>query len=176
MTNLTNLTPGPWTVDPNHSEVAFVARHLMVSKVRGKFEQFEAEVKIGEQFEDSSLSATVQMASATTGNADRDKHLFSSDFFEIETYPTMTFNATKVNPDQLTGDLTIKGVTKEVTFDLDFLGVSADPWGGTRAGFEASTSIRRKEFGLKFDVPVEGGGTLVSDKIDIVLDIQLVKA
>ncbi len=176
MSTLENLTPGAWTVDAAHSEVGFVARHLMVTKVRGTFEQFDAEVKVGDQFEDSSVSATVQTASVTTGSADRDKHLHSSDFFEIETYPTMTFNSTAVTPDTLEGDLTIKGVTQPVTFDLEFAGVSPDPWGGTRAGFEATTTIRRKDFGLSFDVPVEGGGTLVSDKIQIVLDIQLVKA
>ncbi len=176
MTTLTGLTPGPWTVDTSHSEVGFVARHLMVTKVRGSFAEFDAEVKVGDTLEDSSVNATVQMASVTTGSQDRDKHLHSSDFFEIETHPTMTFNATRVTPDALEGELTIKGVTRPVSFDLDFAGVSPDPWGGTRAGFEASTTIRRKDFGLSFDVPVEGGGTLVSDKIEINLDIQLVKA
>jgi len=176
MSTLTDLTPGVWTVDAAHSEVGFVARHLMVTKVRGKFEDFEADVKVGEQLEDSSVSATVQMASVKTGSEDRDQHLRTNDFFEIETYPTMTFNASNVTPTTLEGDLTIKGVTQRVTFDLEFGGVSADPWGGTRAGFEAKTTIRRKDFGVKFDVPVEGGGTLVSEKVDIVLDIQLVKA
>ncbi|TWP34702.1 YceI family protein [Leekyejoonella antrihumi] len=176
MSTLTDLTPGVWTVDAAHSEVAFVARHLMVTKVRGKFEQFEADVKVGEQLEDSSVSATVQMVSVKTGSEDRDKHLRTNDFFEIDTYPTMTFNASNVTSRTLEGDLTIKGVTQRVTFDLEFGGVSPDPWGGTRAGFEATTTIRRKEFGLTFNVPVEGGGALVSEKIDIVLDIQLVKA
>ncbi|PWJ24032.1 polyisoprenoid-binding protein YceI [Branchiibius hedensis] len=176
MTTLKDLTPGVWTVDPSHSTVGFLARHLMVSKVRGSFTEFTADVKIGEQFEDSTVSATVQLASVSTGSEDRDGHLKSPDFFDVENNPTMTFTSTKVTPDTLEGDLTIKGVTKPVTFELEFDGVSADPWGGTRAGFEATTEINRKDFGLTWNVAVEGGGVLVSEKVKINLDIQLVKA
>lgn len=176
MTTLKDLTPGVWTVDPSHSTVGFVARHLMVSKVRGSFTEFTADVKIGDQLEDSTVSATVQLASVSTGSEDRDGHLKSADFFDVENNPTMTFTSTKVTPDTLEGDLTIKGVTKPVTFDLEFDGVSADPWGGTRAGFEATTEINRKDFGLTWNVAVEGGGVLVSEKVKINLDIQLVQA
>ena len=176
MTTLKDLTPGVWNVDPSHSTIGFVARHLMVSKVRGSFTEFTADVKIGDQLEDSTVTATVQLASVETGSADRDGHLKSPDFFDVENNPTMTFTSTKVTPDTLEGDLTIKGVTKPVTFDLEFDGVSADPWGGTRAGFEASTEVNRKDFGLTWNVAVEGGGVLVSEKVKINLDVQLVKA
>lgn len=176
MSNFADLTAGTWTVDASHSEVGFTVKHMMVSKVRGKFSDFAADVTAGEQFTDSTLTATVQMASVDTGSADRDGHLKSADFFDVEQFPTMTFVATKVSEDELVGDLTIKDVTKQVTFDLDFGGVSPDPWGGTRAGFEAETSIDRKDFGLTWNVAVETGGVLVGDKIKIHLDIELVKA
>lgn len=176
MTTLKDLTPGVWNVDPSHSSISFVARHLMVSKVRGEFKEFTSDVTVGEQLEDSKVSATVQLGSIETGSADRDNHLKSADFFDVENNPTMTFTSTKVTADTLEGDLTIKGVTKPVTFDLSFDGVSPDPWGGTRAGFEATTEVNRKDFGLTWNVAVEGGGVLVSDKVKITLDIQLVKA
>lgn len=175
MTTLKDLTPGVWTVDPSHSTVGFVARHL-VAKVRGKFTEFTADVKVGDELEDSTLTATVQLGSIETGSADRDGHLKSGDFFDIENTPEMTFTSTKITPDTLEGDLTIKGVTKPVTFDLEFEGVSADPWGGTRAGFDASTEISRKDFGLTWNVAVEGGNLLVGDKVKINLEIELVKA
>lgn len=175
MTTLKDLTPGVWTVDPSHSTVGFVARHL-VAKVRGKFTEFTADVKVGDELEDSTLTATVQLGSIETGSADRDDHLKSGDFFDIENTPEMTFTSTKITPDTLEGDLTIKGVTKPVTFDLEFEGVSADPWGGTRAGFDASTEISRKDFGLTWNVAVEGGNLLVGDKVKINLEIELVKA
>lgn len=175
MTTLKDLTPGVWTVDPSHSTVGFVARHL-VSKVRGQFTEFEADVTVGDDFEASALSATVKLASVETGSADRDNHLKSGDFFDVENHPDMTFAATKIDAESLEGDLTIKGVTKPVTFDLSFEGVSADPWGGTRAGFEATTEISRKDFGLTWNVAVEGGNVLVGDKVKINLEIELVKA
>jgi polyisoprenoid-binding protein YceI len=176
MSTLQNLTPGTWTVDPSHSEVGFVARHLMVTKVRGTFSDFAAEVTIAEPFEDSTATATVQLASVETRSADRDAHLKSADFFDVENNPEMTFVSTKVTPDTLVGDLTIKGVTKPVTFDLEFNGVTPDPWGGTRAAFEATTEVNRKDFGLVWNVAVEGGNLLVSEKVKLHLDIQLVQA
>ena len=176
MSSFSDLTPGTWTVDPSHSEVGFVARHLMVTKVRGQFKEFDATVTVGQPLEESSVTATVQLASIETGATDRDVHLRSADFFDVENNPVMTFTSTSVSSDKLQGDLTIKGVTHPVVFDLDFAGVSADPWGGTRAGFEATTEINRKDFGLTWNVAIEGGGVLVGEKIKIVLDIQLVKA
>ena len=176
MTSLSDLTPGTWNVDASHSELGFVARHLMVTKVRGQFKDFDASVNVGTRFEDSLVQATVQLASVETGSADRDGHLKSADFFDVENNPVMTFRSTKVTSNTLEGDLTIKGVTRPVVFDLDFNGVSKDPWGGTRAGFEAKTEINRKDFGLEWNVAIEGGGVLVGEKVRINLDVQLVQA
>ena len=170
------LTPGTWAVDPAHSDVAFVARHLMVTKVRGRFTDVSGTVTVADDFDASTVSAAAAVASVDTGNADRDTHLRSADFFDAETYPEITFVSTAVTPDSLTGDLTIKGVTKPVTFDLDFGGVATDPWGNTKAAFEARTDVSRKDWGLTWNAALEGGGVLVSDKVTISLDIQLVKA
>jgi polyisoprenoid-binding protein YceI len=176
MSNLPDLEPGTWTVDPAHSEIGFTARHLMVSKIRGLFNDFAAVVTIGQPFELSSVEATVQLASIDTNSADRDAHLRSADFLEVDNNPTMTFKSTKVTETSLEGYLTIKGTTKPVTFELGFGGVSADPYGGTRAGFEATTEINRKDFDLTWNVAIEGGGVLVGDKVRIALDIELVRA
>ena len=173
---LTQLPTGTWTVDPSHSEVGFTARHLMVTKVRGQFKDFEGTVTVGEPFSTSQVTATVQLASIDTGSADRDAHLKSADFFDVENNPEMTFVSTEVSEDTLKGDLTIKGVTRPVEFDLDFGGVATDPWGNTKAGFEAETEINRKDFGLEWNVALEGGGVLVSEKIKVKLDVQLLKS
>jgi len=176
MSNLSDLKPGTWNVDASHSEVGFTARHLMVSKVRGQFKDFAAVVNVTQPFEQSTVEATVQLASVDTNGADRDVHLKSADFFDVENNPDMTFTSTKVTDDSLEGNLTIKGITKPVVFDLDFGGISADPWGGTRAGFEATTEINRKDFDLTWNVAIEGGGVLVGEKVKIALDVQLVQA
>ena len=176
MSSLSDLTPGTWTVDPAHSEVGFIARHLMVSKVRGQFKDFAAVVTVAQPFEQSTVEAAVQLASIDTNSADRDTHLRSGDFFDIENNPAMTFKSTKVTDNSLEGDLTIKGITRPVTFDLEFGGLSADPWGGTRAGFEATTEINRKDFDLTWNVAIEGGGLLVGEKVKIALDVELVQA
>jgi polyisoprenoid-binding protein YceI len=176
MSSLSDLTPGTWNVDAVHSEVGFTARHLMVSKVRGQFKDFGAVVTIAQPFEQSTVEATVQLASIDTNSADRDTHLKSADFFDVENNPAMTFKSTKVTDHSLEGDLTIKGITRPVTFDLEFGGVSADPWGGTRAGFEATTEINRKNFDLTWNVAVEGGGVLVGEKVKIALDVELIQA
>ena len=176
MSTLSELKPGTWNVDASHSEVGFTARHLMVSKVRGQFKDFAAVVNVAQPFADSTVEATVQLSSIDTNAADRDTHLKSADFFDVENNPAMTFKSTKVTNSSLEGDLTIKGVTKPVTFDLDFGGISADPWGGTRAGFEATTEINRKDFDLTWNVAIEGGGVLVGEKVKIALDVELVQA
>ena len=176
MTSITELPAGTWNVDASHSELGFVARHLMVTKVRGQFKEFEGTVKVGDDLASSQVTAVVQLASVDTGSADRDNHLRSADFFDVENNPTMSFTSTEVSEDALKGDLTIKGVTKPVEFDLAFNGLATDPWGNTKAGFEASTEINRKDFGLEWNVALEGGGVLVSEKVKINLDIQLVKA
>jgi len=116
-----------------------------------------------------------QLASVDTGSADRDTHLRSADFFDVENNPTMSFTSTEVTADSLKGDLTIKGVTKPVVFELDFNGLATDPWGNQKAGFEAETEINRKDFGLEWNVALEGGGVLVSEKVKIKLEVQLTK-
>ena len=174
--SITALPTGTWTVDPAHTEVGFTARHLMVTKVRGQFKDVEGTVTVAEPFSASQVQATVKLASVDTGSADRDAHLKGADFFDVENNPEMTFVSTEVSEDTLKGDLTIKGVTRPVEFDLEFGGVATDPWGNTKAGFEATTEINRKDFGLEWNVALEGGGVLVSEKIKINLDVQLVKA
>lgn len=175
MSTINDIPAGTWTIDAAHSELGFVARHLMVTKVRGSFKDFEGTVKVGDQITDSQVSAVAQIASIETGSADRDAHLKSADFFDVENNPTMSFVSTEVTADSLTGDLTIKGITKPVTFDLEFTGLATDPWGNQKAGFEASADINRKDWGLEWNVALEGGGVLVSEKIKINLDIQLTK-
>ena len=169
------LTPGTWTVDPTHAEVGFVARHLMVAKVRGRFTDVSGTVEVGQTLAETSVRATSVAASISTNQADRDAHLRSADFFDVEAFPELTFASTQVTDDAMTGDLTIKGVTREVTFDLEFDGVQADPWGNTKAGFTATTSINRSDFGLTWNAAIEGGGVLVSDKIQITLEVELLK-
>ena len=176
MSNLSDLKPGTWNVDTSHSEVGFSARHLMVSKVRGQFKDFAAVVNVAQPFEDSTVEATVQLASVDTNAADRDTHLKSADFFDVENNPAMIFTSTKVTDSSLEGDLTIKGVTKPVTMQLEFDGVATDPWGNKKSAFTAEGEINRKEFGLEWNVALEAGGVLVGDKIKIVLDIQAVQA
>jgi polyisoprenoid-binding protein YceI len=176
MASINDLPAGPWTVDASHSVIGFTARHLMVTKVRGQFTDYTADVNVADPATESTVNVVVQLASIDTGAADRDTHLRSADFFDTENNPTMTFTSTKITDDSMTGDLTIKGVTKPVTFDLEFNGVQTDPWGGQRAGFEATADVNRKDWGLEWNVALEGGGVLVSDKIKLALDVELVKA
>ena len=174
------IPAGTWTIDPSHSEVGFTVRHLMVAKVRGTFETFSGTITIAEDPLDSSVTAEVDLSSINTRDEGRDGHLRSADFFEVESHPVLTFTSTAVVPAggdfKVTGDLTIKGTTKAVELDLEFNGVHPDPWGGTRAGFSAETEISRKEFGVDFNVPLEGGKLLIGDKIDISLEIEAVLA
>ncbi len=180
LTPVDGLTAGSWTVDAGHTSIGFVARHMMVTKVRGVFTDFTADVVIGDDPLDSSVTAEVQMASIDTGNADRDGHLRTNDFFDVEQYPTMSLRSTSLVPNGsdyvMHADLTIKGVTRPVEFELAFDGVAKDPWGGTRAGFSATTTINRRDWGIEFNAPLDTGGVLVSDKVSIELDVQLVKA
>jgi polyisoprenoid-binding protein YceI len=177
---LAGLSTGTWTVDPSHSSVGFVARHLMVSKVRGTFDTFSGTITVADDPLQSQLEASVELASVNTGDEGRDGHLKSADFFDVEHFPTMTFVSTGLRQQGadfvLAGDLTIKGVTKPVEFALEFTGVATDPWGNTKAGFEATTEINRKDWGLEWNVALEAGGVLVSEKVKIVLDIQAAKA
>ncbi|MEX0848091.1 MAG: YceI family protein [Ilumatobacteraceae bacterium] len=183
MTDTTSVTPalsaGTWTVDPSHSSVSFVARHLMVSKVRGSFTSFAGAITIDENPTASKVEATVDVASINTGDEGRDGHLKGADFFELDQFPTWTLVSTSIVPQGdsylLNTDLTIKGVTKPVSFALEFEGVATDPWGNTKAGFTAEAEISRKDFGLEWNVALETGGVLVGDKVKIQLDIQALK-
>jgi polyisoprenoid-binding protein YceI len=180
MTSIDQLTPGTWTIDEAHTTVGFTARHLMITKVRGRFGGVSGSVQIAEQPFDSSTEVTVEMASVETGDAGRDEHLRSADFFDVESHPTMTFRSTSVRADGsdyvLVGDLTIKGVTRPVELTVEFDGTSPDPWGGTRAGFTADGEINRKDWGLEWNVALESGGVLVSEKVKMHLEVQLVRA
>src|SRR3954451_9459045 len=180
MSSISELTPGVWNVDPAHSSIGFVARHLMVTKVRGRFNKFSGTLTIAEDPLQSKVEATADIASVTTGDETRDGHLKSADFFNIEQNPTINLVSTGIEPkgsDYLMhADLTVNGVTKPVDFDLEFEGVSPDPWGGTRAGFSAQADISRKEWGLEYNMVLETGGVMIGDKVKIELDIQAVKA
>jgi polyisoprenoid-binding protein YceI len=182
MSDLSTLTPGTWTVDPAHSTVGFVARHLMITKVRGRFTRFSGSLEITPDPLQSHVEATVDLSSISTGDEGRDAHLRGADFFDVDggASPTMTFHSTGIKEEDgehvLFGDLTINGVTRQVELALEFDGVSPDPWGGTRAAFSAETEINRKDFGLEWNVTLETGGVLVSDKVKVQLDIQAVKA
>ena len=180
MSSIHDLTPGTWTVDPSHSTIGFVARHLMVSKVRGHFASFSGALTIDSDPFLSKVEATVDIASVTTGDETRDGHLKSADFFDLEKYPNMTLVSTGIEKNGsdyvLHSDLTINGVTKPVDFELEFNGVSADPWGGTRAGFSAEADVNRKDWGLEWNVALEAGGVLVGDKVKIQLEIEAIKS
>lgn len=177
MTQLEGLVPGTWQIDPAHTDIGFTVRHL-ISKVRGSFEEFEGEIVVADDPLESSASATIQLNSITTGTAQRDDHLRSSDFFEIDQHPVMRFQTTGVRAEGdgyvVTGDLTVKDVTRPVELDLELLGVGPDPWGGTRAGFEASTKINRKDFGLTYNIPVEGDRLMIGDQVTIHLQVEAV--
>ena len=179
MTNTaTAISTGTWTLDPTHTEIGFTVRHIM-SKVRGTFEKFEGTLVTADDVTDSRVDVSVDLSSINTGTVDRDNHLRSSDFFEVETYPTMTFASTGVvekAPGELVvqGDLTIKGVTKPLELAVEVLGEGSDPWGGTRVGVEATGLISRKEFGIDFNIPLEGGKVVIGDKISIVINAEAV--
>lgn len=173
------IPAGKWSVDPVHSRVGFVARHMMVTKVRGTFADYTGDVTIADDLAESTVSVEVQMESIDTGNKDRDGHLRTNDFFDVAQFPTMTFKSTSIeldgNEGKLHGDLTLKGSTNPVTFDVEFEGVTGDPWGGTRAGFSATATINRKDWGVEWNAPLETGGVMVGDKVQLELDVQMVK-
>jgi len=171
---------GTWAIDPTHTRLGFVARHAMVTKVRGQFDEFSGTLTIDAANPGtSSATVTVSLASVNTGTPDRDAHLRSADFFDVENNREMTFTSTAVKQDGdgfvMVGDLTIKGVTRPVELELEPTGVATDPFGNVRAGFEGQTEISRKDFGLTWNVALEAGGVLVSDRIKIQLDVSAVK-
>ena len=179
MSNL-SAASGTWVIDPTHTNLGFSARHAMVAKVRGNFGEFSGSFTIdGDNLAASTAEVTIQVASIDTKTADRDTHLKSPDFLDVENFPTITFVSTAVTPKGddvvITGDLTIHGVTKSVEIEYEFVGISQDPWGQTKIGFEGSTKISRKEFGLTWNAALETGGVLVGDEIRIDLDVEAAK-
>jgi polyisoprenoid-binding protein YceI len=168
---------GTWTIDQVHSEVGFTARHMMVSKVRGRFGAFSGEIVTGEAPTQSTVSAEIDLRSIDTNNAQRDEHIRSADFFEVETYPTMTYRSTGIREDGdggylVDGELTLNGVTTSVELQLEIGGFGPDAFGGYRAGFSAQATINRRDFGVNFNAALETGGAVVSDKITISLEIE----
>ena len=167
-----------WKIDPTHSNIGFVVKHMVVTKVRGQFNDVDAELSFDPANPaGATVNATINVDSISTGAADRDNHLRSTDFFEVEKYPTITFKSTSVevegdNVAKVHGDLTIRDVTKPVVLDVEYLGTGKNPWGVDVAGFEASTKINREDFGLTWNQALETGGVLVGKEIKIELDVQ----
>lgn len=170
-----------WQIDPAHSEIQFSARHMMISKVRGIFENFSGVVEFDENNpENSTVNVEIEAKSINTREDQRDNHLRSPDFLNAEEYPTLTFTSTRVektgdSAGKLYGDLTIRGVTKPVVLDVEYAGQAKSPWGTTSAGFSASTKINRKDWGLTWNQALETGGVLVGDKISIDIELEIVK-
>lgn len=168
---------GTWDLDPVHSHIGFVARHLMVSKVRGKFAKFDVQVMTAENPRDSTVNVSIDAASVDTGNEMRDEDLRSERFLDTANHPQITFRSTSITPDgdkyKMAGDLTIRGVTKPVTLDMEVNGFGPDPYGGTRAGFSAAGEINRTDFGVSFNAPIPGG-VMVSEKIAIEIEAEAV--
>ena len=179
-TGIPGYVAGTWDIDQLHSEVGFSVRHMMVSKVRGRFTTFSGQLVTGENPLDSSVTAEIDLASINTGSEQRDGHIRSADFFEVEKYPTMTYRSTGIRQHGddyvLDGELTLKGVTKSVPLKLELNGFGPDPFGGTRAGFSASGELNRRDFNVNFSAPMQNGGVVVADKIQLHLEIEAVKA
>ncbi|MBG6238264.1 polyisoprenoid-binding protein YceI [Mycetocola sp. CAN_C7] len=177
-TSIPGYKAGTWTVDPTHSEVGFSIRHIMISKVKGTFEKFSATFVTGENPLDSSVTASAEVASINTNEANRDGHLRTGDFFDAPTYPTIDFVSTGVRQEgddfKVDGNLTIKGVTKAVTFDFEFGGFGQDPYGNYKGGATAKAVINREDFGLNYNAALETGGVLLGDKVTITLELQAV--
>lgn len=164
-----------WTLDKAHSEITFKVRHMMISNVKGEFKNFDVNLETeGEDFDQVKAEAVIQTNSISTNNEDRDKHLRSAEFFNTESNPEITFKANGLR-DKVTGDLTINGVTNPVTLDVDFGGISKDPWGNTKAGFSFTGKIKRGDFGLTWNAALETGGLMVSDDVQIAGELQFIK-
>jgi polyisoprenoid-binding protein YceI len=171
-------TAGTWTVDQAHTTVEFVARHLMVSKTRGRITDYQADVTIAERPEDSKLDVVLQAASISTGDEGRDGHLLSPDFLDAETNPTIEFHSTSIQPVssdtwKVTGDFTVHGVTKPLTLDVEFGGAATTPWSTQAAFFSAKAEFDREDWGLTWNQPLAGGGVLVGKKVSLEIDAEL---
>ena len=177
---LTELT-GTYTLDPAHTRIGFVARHAMVTKVRGSFDEFAGTAVLdGANPANSRVEVTIEAASIDTRNAQRDEHLRSNDFLAMQEYPKITFASTGVRQAgestfEVTGDLTIKGVTNEITIPFEFEGAAKDPFGNQRVGFEGSVTINRRDYGVTWNAALEGGGVLVSEKVTLEIEVSAIK-
>ena len=169
---------GTWKADPVHSEIAFSVRHLMVSKVRGRFTSYDVTIVTGEDPQGSSVAATIDLSTIDTGNEPRDNHLRSADYFEIGKYPTMSYRSTGIRRTDdgwvIDGDLTLHGVTRHVPLTGEVNGFGPDLWGGQRAGFSATAQISRRDFGLDISIPMDGGGVAVGGEVPVSLEIEAV--
>jgi polyisoprenoid-binding protein YceI len=169
---------GTWAIDHAHTEVGFTVRHMMVSKVRGRFADFEGTIVTGANPLDSSVNASIDLGSISTNNEQRDAHIRSADFFDVENHPKMIYRSTGVRPagDRfvLDGELTLRGITRQVPLTLELNGFGPDPYGGIRAGFSATAEINRQDFGVNWNAAIEAGGVVVSDKVTIHLEVEAV--
>jgi len=175
------MAASTWNIDPSHSAIAFTVRHMVVSKTRGRFTKWSGQLRFDpEDPAASSVEVNIEPGSIDTADAQRDAHLRSPDFFDVEKFPGASFRSTKVEDRggdryRVTGDLTLRGVTRPVVLDVTYEGSGKDPWGGERAGFSASTSLERKQFGLEWNKALETGGLLVGEKVDLTLEIEAIK-
>ncbi|ABF86338.1 YceI-like family protein [Myxococcus xanthus DK 1622] len=171
-----------WNIDTTHSAIHFSVRHMVIAKVRGSFRKYSGAISLDEQdITKSSVAVTIETASIDSGVEQRDTHLRSPDFFDVEKFPSITFKSTKVekasgNGLKVTGNLTIRDITREVVLDAEQLGGAKDPWGNVKTAFEAKTSVDRRDFGLTWNQALEAGGVLVGEKIEIAIEVQAVKA
>jgi polyisoprenoid-binding protein YceI len=173
------VSTGTWNIDPAHSEVAFVIRHLM-TKVRGSFTEFSGTIEVAEKATDSKTDVEIQIKSIDTRNADRNAHIRSAEFLDLDNHPSMKFVTTGVRENGgdylLDGTLTIRGVSRPITLDVEFNGADTDAYGSARVGFSAKGSISRKEYGIDFNIPLGGDKAMLGDKVDIQLEVQAVRA
>ena len=165
-----------WNIDTAHSEISFKVKHMMISTVTGHFQDFDASVETdNDNFINADFNFTAKIDSINTKNSDRDAHLKSDDFFNVEQYPNLTFKSKSFNGQTMIGDLTIRDVTKEIELDVDFNGIAVDPYGQTKAGFEIRGTINRKDFNLTWGAVTEAGSVVVADKVKLVIDLQFIK-
>jgi polyisoprenoid-binding protein YceI len=173
------IDTGTWKLDPAHTKVGFVAKHLMVTKVRGHFDGFDGTIEVADDLTDSSIEVTLRAATVTTGAEDRDNHLRSADFLDVENHPELRFVSTDITRDgdtwKVTGDLTIRNVTRPITLDALYEGTAIDPWGNTHVGFSARAHMQREDWGLTWNAALEGGGWLVSKDVVLEIEGQLVR-
>jgi polyisoprenoid-binding protein YceI len=172
------MTKAKWAIDASHSAVEFSVRHMMIAKVKGAFHEFEAEIQADIQdLTTADISFKINLSSVDTRNGDRDGHLKSADFFDVENYPTLDFKATSISKSgegeyEVTGDVSLHGVTRSETFEVTFEGSGKDPWGNTKAGFSAKGAIKRSDYGLTYNAALETGGVLIGDEVKISLEIE----